>query len=117
MKFCSSYFQVVNGFFTHFFAPVGIKPLRKRILFILDISGSMSFGRKITQLKEAMTHILKDLNEEDLFNIVTFASTSFAWSETMKKATPENIDAATEMVQELLAEGGRFTSVFYSLKI
>lgn len=97
---------VVNGYFTHFFAPVGIEPLRKRILFILDVSGSMSFGRKITQLKEAMTHILKDLNEDDLFNIVTFESTSLAWSKTMKKATPENTKEATEMVQGLFAEGG-----------
>ena len=100
------FFQVVNGYFTHFFAPVGIEPLRKRILFILDVSGSMSFGRKITQLKEAMTHILKDLNEDDLFNIVTFESTSLAWSKTMKKATPENTKEATEMVQGLFAEGG-----------
>lgn len=66
----------------------------------------MSFGRKITQLKEAMTHILKDLNEDDLFNIVTFESTSLAWSKTMKKATPENTKEATEMVQGLFAEGG-----------
>lgn len=97
---------VVNGYFTHFFAPVGIEPLRKRILFVLDISGSMSFGRKIIQLKEAMTHILKDLKEEDLFNIITFESTSFAWSESMRKATQENINEATEMVQDLMAEGG-----------
>ena len=98
--------QVVNGYFTHFFAPVGIAPLRKRILFVLDVSGSMSFGRKIIQLKEAMTHILQELNEDDLFNIITFESTSLAWSKYMKKATPENIDAATEMVQDLTAEGG-----------
>ena len=100
--------QVVNGYFTHFFAPVGIVPLRKRILFVLDVSGSMSIGRKITQLKEAMTHILQELNDEDLFNIITFESTSLAWSQYMKKATPENIKAATKMVHNLMAEGGMY---------
>ena len=55
-----------------------------------------------------MTHILKDLKEEDLFNIITFESTSFAWSESMRKATQENINEATEMVQDLMAEGGKY---------
>ena len=72
----------------------------------------MSFGRKITQLKEAMTHILKELNEEDLFNIITFESNSYAWSEHMRKATQENIDEATEMVQDLMAEGGGYSTSY-----
>jgi len=45
------YSQVVDGYFTHFFAPVGLTPLRKRILFVLDVSGSMSFSGKVAQLK------------------------------------------------------------------
>lgn len=44
-------FQVVDGYFTHFFAPVGLTPLKKRILFVLDVSGSMSFGGKLDQMK------------------------------------------------------------------
>lgn len=98
--------QVVDGYFTHFFAPTGLQPLRKRIVFVLDISGSMSFSRKIEQLKEAMTQILRQLNEEDLFNIVTFETTSRSWSPTMKKATHDNIKQATNFVQNLIAEGG-----------
>ncbi|XP_060603951.1 inter-alpha-trypsin inhibitor heavy chain H3-like [Ruditapes philippinarum] len=97
---------VVDGYFTHFFAPVGLAPLRKRILFVLDISGSMSFSRKITQLKEAMTQILSQLNDEDYFNIVTFESNSHPWSPEMKKANSDNINEATEFVQNLIAEGG-----------
>lgn len=96
---------VVDGYFTHFFAPIGLPPLRKRILFVLDVSGSMSFSRKIIQLKEAMTQILSQLNEEDLFNIITFESNSHPWKETMKKAIPANIKEATEFVQGLVAEG------------
>jgi secreted protein with Ig-like and vWFA domain len=58
----------------HFFAPADLPPLPKHVIFVLDVSGSMS-GRKIQQLKEAMTTILGDLNHEDLFSIVPFSST------------------------------------------
>ena len=110
---CISFsFQVVDGYFTHFFAPVGLEPLPKRILFVLDISGSMSFSRKITQLKEAMTQILSQLTHEDQFNIVTFASNSHPWSTEMKKANRENINEATEFVQNLIAEGGMYITPY-----
>lgn len=97
----------MDGYFTHFFAPVGLKPLPKRLLFVLDVSGSMSYGRKISQLKEAMTHILSEINEGDLFNIITFESNAHSWSDSMKEANKYNIEAATLFVHELIAEGGK----------
>jgi Mg-chelatase subunit ChlD len=65
--------QISDGYFVHFFAPEDLPPLRKHVIFVLDVSGSMS-GRKISQLKEAMTTILSDLNQGDLFSIVTFST-------------------------------------------
>lgn len=56
----------------HFFAPVDLPPLPKHVIFVLDVSGSMS-GRKLRQLKEAMATILDDLNRGDLFSIVVFS--------------------------------------------
>jgi len=56
----------------HFFAPTHLKPLRKHVIFVLDVSGSMD-GRKIEQLKEAMMAILDDLSDGDYFNIVEFS--------------------------------------------
>lgn len=86
------------------------------MLFVLDISGSMSFSRKIIQLKEAMTQILSQLNEEDLFNIVTFASNSHPWTPSMKKANKANIEEAIVFVQNLIAEGGKMSDItFYKL--
>lgn len=66
--------QLSDGYFVHFFAPEHLPPLRKHVIFVLDVSGSMS-GRKMTQLKEAMSTILGDLNQDDLFSIVPFSST------------------------------------------
>lgn len=63
------------------------------------------------QLKEAMTQILSQLNEEDLFNIVTFASNSHPWAPNMKKANAANIEEAIVFVQDLIAEGGKMPDV------
>jgi hypothetical protein len=64
--------QINDGYFVHFFAPKDLKALHKHVVFVLDVSGSMD-GRKIEQLKEAMTAILDDLNDGDYFNIVEFS--------------------------------------------
>ncbi|CAG7716949.1 unnamed protein product [Allacma fusca] len=69
---------VMNGYFVHFFAPANLAPLRKHVVFILDISGSM-WGRKMEQLKEAMNKILADLTADDFFNIITFSSDVNLW--------------------------------------
>ena len=45
--------QVVNGYFVHALAPAGLPPIPKNILFILDVSGSMS-GRKIQQVGNSL---------------------------------------------------------------
>lgn len=66
----------MEGYFVHFFAPENLKPLRKHVVFILDISGSM-WGRKMEQLKEAQKKILDDLNADDFFNIITFSGDVF----------------------------------------
>ncbi|PNF26797.1 hypothetical protein B7P43_G17389 [Cryptotermes secundus] len=70
---------VNDGYFVHFFAPTDLKPLHKRVVFVLDVSGSMD-GRKIEQLKEAMTAILDDLNDGDYFNIVEFSYSVTVWN-------------------------------------
>ena len=56
----------------HFFAPTNLKTLNKHVLFALDVSGSMG-GRKIEQLREALSLILSDIGEEDFFSLVLFS--------------------------------------------
>ena len=45
------FLQVVDGYFVHYFAPVGLPAVDKNVLFVLDTSGSMA-GTKIKQLRE-----------------------------------------------------------------
>ena len=77
---------VRDGHSVHFFSPaISVKP--KHIFFVLDISGSME-GRKLEQLKEAMTSILNDLytnHKKDYFSIVTFHTTVEVLSDVVSK--------------------------------
>lgn len=47
-------FQIVNGYFVHFFAPTNLPKLPKNVIFVIDISGSMS-GREIEQVSYYIT--------------------------------------------------------------
>ncbi|RZF39064.1 hypothetical protein LSTR_LSTR006601 [Laodelphax striatellus] len=80
----ASQILIEDGHFVHFFAPADLPPLRKQVVFVLDISGSM-FGEKIQQLKDAMQKILSDLNPQDHFSIVLFSDNAYVWS---KAKTP-----------------------------
>ncbi|XP_054072155.1 inter-alpha-trypsin inhibitor heavy chain H3-like [Rissa tridactyla] len=96
--------QIVNGYFVHFFAPTNLPKLPKNVIFVIDISGSMS-GREIEQTREALLKILDDIKEDDFFNFVLFGSNVHTWKETLIKATPENLDEARKFVRGIDTEG------------
>ncbi|NXI56823.1 ITIH3 inhibitor, partial [Chloroceryle aenea] len=96
--------QIVNGYFVHFFAPTNLPKLPKNIIFVIDISGSMS-GREIEQTREALLKILDDIREDDFFNFILFGSEVHTWKETLIKATPENLDEARKFVRGIDTEG------------
>ena len=107
--------QVVNGYFVHAVAPVGLPPVPKNVLFILDTSGSM-IGRKIEQVKDAMYTILDDLRHDDLFNILTFSSGTKFWRDKrFHKVNVETINGAKIMVCQLIANGSKYIYVCISL--
>lgn len=96
---------LVNGYFVHFFAPEGFTPIPNDVLFILDISGSMT-GTKLSQLKDAMNSIIGQLNEGDRINIMTFSGTTSFWKTEMVDITDEDIvEEAKEHVKGLKAGG------------
>ncbi|GLV32310.1 hypothetical protein CBL_00979 [Carabus blaptoides fortunei] len=121
---------VNDGYFVHFFAPEDLQPLAKHVVFVLDVSGSMS-GRKIAQLREAMKSILNDLKEGDYFNIVKFHSDvqvlneKHAWQDLevpeeskLPPAVPvnkENIDQAQKIVEHMQDEG--LTNIYDALLV
>ncbi|CAN9512530.1 unnamed protein product [Ophioblennius macclurei] len=97
--------QVVNGYFVHFFSPPDLPRVPKNVVFVIDISGSMS-GTKMKQTREAMVAILKDLHEEDHFAIITFDDKITQWKKFVTKATKTNVNEAKGYIKKIRHRGG-----------
>eukprot|EP00091_Calanus_sinicus_P023555 TRINITY_DN800_c0_g1_i6.p1 TRINITY_DN800_c0_g1~~TRINITY_DN800_c0_g1_i6.p1 ORF type:complete len:851 (-),score=229.46 TRINITY_DN800_c0_g1_i6:131-2683(-) len=109
--------QVIDGYFVHYFVPENLETLPKHVVFVLDVSGSMS-GEKMGQLKDAMFTVLDDMTDNDYFNIITFSSGVSHWNPLDSKseefvqeaqkviqATNENKNLAIKHILELQAGG------------
>ncbi len=92
----------------HYFAPTGLDTLPKNVLFILDVSGSMT-GTKLDQTKQAMEIILTDLQAEDVFNILLFSNGISNWNSEAVTANVSNISGAKRFIGEMHANGGMYT--------
>jgi uncharacterized protein YegL len=103
----SKAFQVVDGWFVHFYTPKRVRRdvLNKHVVFVLDISGSMA-GEKLSQTKDAMEAILKQLDDKDYFNLITFSSAVNQWKPTFLSATETNVKSAVRFIKGLEASGG-----------
>merc|ERR1711936_1410506 len=80
--------QIGAGKFVHYFAPDKLPTMPKHVIFVIDISGSMS-GRKLQQTKDAMTTMLDKMSEKNIdnFNIILFDSEIEVWGR--KKCIPD----------------------------
>ncbi|TEA39408.1 hypothetical protein DBR06_SOUSAS2110182 [Sousa chinensis] len=97
-------FQIVNGYFVHFFAPQGLPVVPKNVVFVIDVSGSMH-GRKMEQTKDALLKILEDVKEDDYLNFILFSGGVTTWKDTLVQATPENIQEARKFVMNIRDQG------------
>ena len=77
----------------------------KEYLFIIDVSGSMS-GEKIDETKRAVIECLKQLDVGDKFNIIPFESSFTAMNINSIEYNEENMQKATEYVNNLRPLGG-----------
>lgn len=104
----------IDGYFVHFFAPDLYKKMAKNIVFMLDISGSMS-GHKLKQLKQAMVSILNSLQPDDDSFFLGFFSDDISWmnEKELWPASKTNISYAIKYVQELKIEGS--TNIYDAL--
>ena len=79
--------------------------LPKDIVFVFDTSGSMQ-GEKIEQAKKALRFCLNSLNEQDRFNLITFATDVQALSNNLLDASKANVTKALAAVDQIEATGG-----------
>lgn len=52
--------QIYGGYFIHYFAPRGLQPVEKNVVFVIDVSGSM-FGTKLQQVTGLSLQPLKSI--------------------------------------------------------
>jgi uncharacterized protein YegL len=76
-----------------------------RIVYVLDVSGSMNDGGKIVRAQHALKTALSELKPTDAFNIIPFAGRARALSSEMIPATRENVQLAGAFVDSIRARG------------
>ena len=79
--------------------------MAKNIVFVIDVSGSMS-GQKIEQTRQAMFTILSQLRVTDSFNIVIFNAFTDQWRNSASLATSGNVQEGKRFVSERVKAGG-----------
>ena len=87
------------------FAAAGERVVAKRLVLVLDSSGSMS-GTKIRQAKEAARFIVNHLGRGDEFTLVDFDDGVSAFSDELVPATGENVDRALKFIEAIEDSGG-----------
>ncbi len=119
-----------DGFFLLLLAPrpeAESQSVAKDVLLVLDRSGSME-GEKFQQAQEALRYILRHLNPEDRFNIITFstdlqtyagrlrpaseAEEAIAWVDRQSAAGSTDINRAL-LEAAAIAEGERPTYLIF----
>ena len=82
----------------------GLAIQARRIVFVLDISGSMG-GPRIMAVKREVLQTIDALPEDAAFSIVVFSDHALTWQRSLKPATPAVKKAARNFVLELYAGG------------
>lgn len=116
----------------------GISTESKRVLFVLDLSGSMEFsmiprdnpdddpnkpydrpkGKERSRLEEARIALNKAIGgTEDgaVFNVIFYASDVWPWQDELVEMDPETRGEALAMIEELEAVGG--TNIYGALSV
>ena len=92
---------------------------KHKIIYLLDVSASMAVGSKLDVSLKSIKESLLQLEDSDLFNIVTFYSGIRSFKENMVPATMENIKKANKFLDSFTArniENNMGTDILAALK-
>ena len=81
------------------------RAMPKDLTLVVDVSGSMS-GDKMEQAQAALRQALGTLAAQDRFRIISFSNRVAMFRDGYTAASPENVAAAREWVDDLRADGG-----------
>ena len=77
----------------------------KDVVIVFDHSGSMS-GKKIDQAKDAVRHVLKNLNTEDRFSVIAYNDAVEPFFSGMEAVSEAKISEALDRLDRVDAGGG-----------
>ena len=93
-----------NCYFAQFFSPSGVAAVPVDLVFVIDVSGSMS-GTKIAQTREALETIINQLRSGDRFTMLTFSDSVSHWQEKLVNVS-EYRQQGVQFARGLQADGG-----------
>lgn len=77
---------------------------RRRVVYCLDISASMSSGfDKLSMAKAYLRQSLSDLSKDDIFNLIAFHDKAIRFRDELIPATRENVNLASEFMGQFTA--------------
>jgi len=87
--------------FEHYFLPPSLKPMPRNFIFVVDVSESVSYDRKLNATKIALKKFISTIDENDSFSIQTFGDkgTLDLWGP--KKATSDGKEDAKKFLDGL----------------
>ena len=97
-------FIVNDCYFAQFFSPLVTEIVPVDIVFVIDVSGSMS-GRKIEQTRQALETIINQLRVTDRFTMVIFNSSVSSWNDRLVSVS-EYRQQGISYARGLVARGG-----------
>jgi Ca-activated chloride channel family protein len=78
----------------------GTKVIAKDVVFVLDTSGSMA-GAKLEQAKKALLFCVENLNKDDRFDVLRFATEVEPLFDKLSDADTDSVTRAKKWIQEL----------------
>ena len=109
MRFVAHRTEGIDGSFMLLITPKSdveeSEVIGRDIVFVIDISGSMS-GQPLEQTKWALAYIIERLNDGDRFDVVAFDDEPQPFFGSLKDATPDNLKDAITRVSDLETRGG-----------
>jgi hypothetical protein len=92
---------VPRGSFSYYY---GLPVRARRLVFVIDISGSMR-GPKLDMAKRELTNVIGKLPPKNDFSIVVFDHQVIVWQRDLLPATAANKDSAIQYVGRLQSRG------------
>jgi hypothetical protein len=82
----------------------GVSVPSDRVLFVVDVSGSMSWPwrkepKRIDVARKELARVLRELRPESLFNVILFSTKVRAWQKAEVPADPRHVEAALAWVE------------------